>query len=133
MTVYGQEIACARAEKGTDCVRAYNVAGMCIFEAAKVTDFSGYSLSGGAWSEAEVRTHDAGIETSASCSEAESGCGRGAGDRAGGVPEADGGGKGHRAGAYPAELSGTEQKDRQANACRSFCFSFLFNRLAQKL
>ena len=53
MTVYGQEIACARAEKGTDCVRAYNVAGMCIFEAAKVTDFSGYSLSGGAWSEAE--------------------------------------------------------------------------------
>lgn len=28
MTVYGQEIACARAEKGTDCVRAYDENGV---------------------------------------------------------------------------------------------------------
>lgn len=53
MTVYGQEIACQRAEKGADWVRAYNESGVCIFEAAMVADFSGYALSGGDWSEAE--------------------------------------------------------------------------------
>lgn len=52
MTVYGQEIACARAEKGTDCVRAYDENGVCVFEASKVADFSGYTISGGTWSEA---------------------------------------------------------------------------------
>ena len=40
-------------EKGADFVRAYNAGGACIFEAAMVADFSGYNLSGGAWSEAE--------------------------------------------------------------------------------
>lgn len=52
MTVYGQEIVCARAEKGTDCVRAYDENGVCVFEAAKVRSFEGYVLSGGSWSEA---------------------------------------------------------------------------------
>lgn len=53
MTVYGQEIACVRAEKGTDLVRAYDAAGNCVFAADKVADFAGYALSGGTWSEAE--------------------------------------------------------------------------------
>lgn len=53
MTVYGQEIPCARAEKGADFVRAYDEGGACVFEAAKIADFSGYSLTGGAWSAAE--------------------------------------------------------------------------------
>lgn len=52
MTVYGQDIPCARAEKGTDFVRAYDENGVCIFEASKVADFSGYTISGGTWSEA---------------------------------------------------------------------------------
>lgn len=50
MTVYGQEIPCQRAEKGADFVRAYDEGGACVFEAAKIADFSGYSLTGGAWS-----------------------------------------------------------------------------------
>ena len=53
MTVYGQEIPCARAEKGEDFVRAYDTDGSCLFEAARVADFSGYALTGGKWSEAE--------------------------------------------------------------------------------
>ena len=53
MSVYGQEIACARAEKGTDCVRAYDENGVCVFEASRVQSFEGYALEGGAWSEAE--------------------------------------------------------------------------------
>lgn len=53
MTVYGQEIPCQRAEKGADFVRAYDEGGACVFEAAKIADFSGYSLTGGAWSAAE--------------------------------------------------------------------------------
>ena len=53
MTVYGQEIACARAEKGADFVRAYDENGVCVFEATKVKSFEGYALEGGAWSEAE--------------------------------------------------------------------------------
>ena len=53
MTVYGQEIPCARAEKGADLVRAYDEGGACVFEAEKIADFSGYSLTGGAWSAAE--------------------------------------------------------------------------------
>lgn len=53
MTVYGQEIPCQRAEKGSDFVRAYDEGGACVFEAAKIADFSGYSLTGGAWSAAE--------------------------------------------------------------------------------
>lgn len=53
MTVYGQEIVCARAEKGTDCVRAYDENGVCVFEAAKVRSFEGYALEGGTWSTAE--------------------------------------------------------------------------------
>ena len=53
MTVYGQEIACARAEKGTDCVRAYDENGVCVFEASRVQSLEGYALEGGAWSEAE--------------------------------------------------------------------------------
>nr|DAT59383.1 MAG TPA: hypothetical protein [Caudoviricetes sp.] len=62
----------------------------------------------------EVRANDLGAEAAVPRG-APPGERRGdAGKRAGGLPEADGGGKGHRAGAYPAELSGTEQKDRQA-------------------
>lgn len=53
MMVYGQEIPCQRVKKGADFVRAYNAGGACVFEATKITDFSGYSLTGGAWSEAE--------------------------------------------------------------------------------
>ena len=52
MTVYGQEISCARAEKGTDFVRAYDEDGVCVFEATKVKSFEGYTLDGGEWSEA---------------------------------------------------------------------------------
>lgn len=52
MTVYGQEIPCARAEKGADFVRAYDENGVCVFEAAKVKSFEGYALEGGEWSEA---------------------------------------------------------------------------------
>ena len=53
MTVYGQAINCARAEKGTDFVRAYDESGACVFEAAKVKSFEGYALEGGTWSTAE--------------------------------------------------------------------------------
>lgn len=53
MTVYGQEIACARAEKGADFVRAYDDGGNCVFSADKVASFAGYALTGGTWSEAE--------------------------------------------------------------------------------
>lgn len=52
MTVYGQDIPCARAEKGTDFVRAYDENGVCIFEAANVKSFEGYTLDGGEWGEA---------------------------------------------------------------------------------
>lgn len=52
MTVYGQEIHCARAEKGADFVRAYDEGGACVFEATKVKSFDGYALTGGEWGEA---------------------------------------------------------------------------------
>lgn len=51
MTVYGQEIPCARAERGADFVRAYDENGYCIFSADKVARFDGYSISGGVWDE----------------------------------------------------------------------------------
>ncbi len=54
MTVYGQDIPCARAEKGTDCVRAYDENGVCVFEAAKVKSFEGYALEGGEWIDTAV-------------------------------------------------------------------------------
>ncbi len=53
MTVYGQEIPCARAEKGADYVRAFDENGVCAFEASRVQSFEGYALEGGEWSEAE--------------------------------------------------------------------------------
>lgn len=42
---------CARAEKDTQAavVRAFDEAGRCVFEAKGVTDFSLFSLEGGAW------------------------------------------------------------------------------------
>ena len=52
MTVYGQKLACARAEKGADFVRAYDEGGACVFEATKVKSFEGYTLDGGEWGEA---------------------------------------------------------------------------------
>lgn len=52
MTVYGQKIPCARAEKGADFVRAYDESGACVFEATKVKSFEGYTLDGGEWGEA---------------------------------------------------------------------------------
>ena len=52
MTVYGQKISCARAEKGADFVRAYDEGGVCIFEATNVKNFEGYTLDGGEWGEA---------------------------------------------------------------------------------
>ena len=58
MTVYGQEISCQRAEKGADFVRAYNAGGVCVFEATKIADFSGYSLSDGTWSTAEPSSEE---------------------------------------------------------------------------
>lgn len=54
MTVYGQDIPCARAEKGADFVRAYDEGGTCAFEATKVKSFEGYTLDGGEWSEADT-------------------------------------------------------------------------------
>lgn len=53
MKVLGQKFPCARAEKGTDFVRAYDASGACIFEADKVRDFADYVLTDGVWSEAE--------------------------------------------------------------------------------
>lgn len=53
MTVYGQKLPCARAEKGTDYVRAFDENGVCVFEASRVQSFEGYVLEGGAWGEAE--------------------------------------------------------------------------------
>ena len=53
MTVYGQKLACARAEKGADYVRAFDENGVCVFEASRVQSFEGYALEGGAWSEVE--------------------------------------------------------------------------------
>ena len=53
MTVYGQEISCQRAEKGVDFVRAYDENGVCIFAAANVKSFEGYTLDGGTWDTAE--------------------------------------------------------------------------------
>ena len=52
MTVYGQEIPCARAEKGADYVRAFDENGVCVFEATNVKSFEGYALDGGEWGEA---------------------------------------------------------------------------------
>ena len=52
LKVYGQEIPCQRAEKGADFVRAYDENDVCIFEAANVKSFEGYTLDGGEWSEA---------------------------------------------------------------------------------
>ena len=54
MTVYGQKISCARAEKGADFVRAYDEGGACVFEATKVKSFDGYALEGGKWGEAVI-------------------------------------------------------------------------------
>lgn len=54
MTVYGQEIPCARAEKGADYVRAFDENGVCVFEASRVQSFEGYALEDGAWSEAVI-------------------------------------------------------------------------------
>lgn len=54
MTVYGQDIPCARAEKGTDFVRAYDENGVCIFAAANVKSFEGYTLDGGEWIDTAV-------------------------------------------------------------------------------
>lgn len=51
LKVYGQEIPCQRAEKGTDFVRACDENGVCIFEATNVKSFEGYALEGGSWSE----------------------------------------------------------------------------------
>lgn len=49
----GQEYPCARAVKdeAAGTVRAYDGAGTPVFQAGKVTDFSGYVLEGGDWSE----------------------------------------------------------------------------------
>ena len=52
LKVYGQEISCQRAEKGADFVRAYDENGRCVFEAAKVKSFDGYTLDGGEWGKA---------------------------------------------------------------------------------
>ncbi len=52
MMVYGQELSCQRAEKGADFVRAYDENDVCIFAAANVKSFEGYTLDGGEWSEA---------------------------------------------------------------------------------
>lgn len=49
MTVYGQKLPCARAEKGADYVRAFDENGVCVFEATKVKSFEGYTLDGGEW------------------------------------------------------------------------------------
>lgn len=54
MTVYGQEIPCARAEKGADFVRAYDENNALVFSSDKVKDFAGYVLLDGAWSEPEA-------------------------------------------------------------------------------
>ena len=51
MTVYGQKLPCARAEKGADFVRAYDEGGVCIFEATNIKNFEGYTLDGGEWGE----------------------------------------------------------------------------------
>lgn len=64
MTVYGQDIPCARAEKGTDFVRAYDESGVCIFEATNVKNFEGYTLNGGEWGEAVTPPTNAELASS---------------------------------------------------------------------
>ena len=59
--VYGQEVSCARAEKGADFIRAYDAVGNCVFSADSIADFSGYVLEGGSWSQPEL-TDTARIE-----------------------------------------------------------------------
>ncbi len=54
LKVYGQEIPCQRAEKGTDFVRVYDENGVCIFEATNVKSFEGYALEGGEWIDTAV-------------------------------------------------------------------------------
>lgn len=54
LKVYGQEIVCARAEKGADYVRAFDENGVCVFEATKIKSFEGYTLDGGEWGEPTI-------------------------------------------------------------------------------
>lgn len=51
---FGQEIACVKAVRGADYIKAYNENGDCIFDAAPIADFSDYVLEGGEWSMPEI-------------------------------------------------------------------------------
>lgn len=64
MTVYGQKLPCARAEKGADYVRAFDENGVCVFEATKVKSFEGYTLDGGEWGEPVIPPTNAELANS---------------------------------------------------------------------
>lgn len=70
MTVYGQDILCARAEKGADFVRAYDEDGVCVFEATKVKSFEGYGLDSGEWNADDRSFEDIQAEKLSNLSEA---------------------------------------------------------------
>ena len=48
---FGEEFLCARAVKGKDYVELYGGDGTCLASFSGVSDFSGYRIEGGAWSD----------------------------------------------------------------------------------
>lgn len=47
--VNGEKYACARAVKGADYIQLYDAHGAVTVEFSGISDFSGYSISGGDW------------------------------------------------------------------------------------
>ena len=43
----GEEITCARAEKGADWIKIYDEGGGCLGAFSGISDFAGYALEGG--------------------------------------------------------------------------------------
>lgn len=56
--VYGEEFSCVRAVKGGDYVELYDAGGTCFASFAGVSDFSGYRVEDGAWSDPEPEEAD---------------------------------------------------------------------------
>lgn len=47
LKAYGEELECAKAVKGADWIKLYDEAGICIASFSGISDFAGYTLSGG--------------------------------------------------------------------------------------
>lgn len=56
--VYGEEFPCVRAVKGADYVELYDAGGTCFASFAGISDFSGYRVEDGAWSDPEPEEMD---------------------------------------------------------------------------